>query len=357
MGCCCSANDEEPTLGEHSTLPTDVIPYKGPILQYAFVDMRVIGTTYMGRNLKTDLVPHYTAFQEPYTQGFRLVLLKTVPGVFEKLRVQYGMERRYYIPLQASFVRPVGSPATPTGQVKIVQTAIEFNESVLSTNQENVQAASEVARLREFDTVIEENGREGYQLVSFEPSGYTKKTTNVKETVLQMDLLFHRSNQSTSGSFIYQSVIIPVSYTAIGSSPVSRRQIYELSTDVTSRLVDILQQGWKIVDTNYLSSHLQGQFRPTARTLIFNTMWVFEKPSTAVNDLQPRWECTVIKYKHVVKFACNRMKATTTWQPLVVEMGHHGWELACILDTAEATREGRLGSKQTLLIVFQRPLR
>eukprot|EP00057_Strongylocentrotus_purpuratus_P004870 XP_003729662.1 PREDICTED: uncharacterized protein LOC100890255 [Strongylocentrotus purpuratus] len=355
MGCCCSA-DEEPTLGEHSSLPDDVIPYKGAVLQYAFVDMKVIGTMFMGRYLKTDLVPHYAAFEGPYTQGFRVVGLKTVPGTFEKLRVQYGRERRYYIPIQAAFIRPVGSPVAPIGRVKIVQTAIEFNESVSPTNQEVVQVTSEVAHLREFEATIEENGREGFQLVSFEPSGYRKKTTNVKETVLQMDLIFHRPYQSTSGSFMYQSVIIPVSYSAVGAMPVSRRQVYEIANDVTPHLIEILQQGWKIVDTNYLSSHLQGQFRPAARNLTFNTMWVFEKPSTAANDLQPRWECTIIKYKHVVKLACNRMKTTTTWTPLLVEMGHRGWELACILDTCESSREGRMGIRQTLLMVFQRPL-
>lgn len=46
------------------------------------------------------------------------------------------------------------SPVAPIGQVKIVQTAVEFNEYVSPTNQENVQVASEVAHLREFEATV-----------------------------------------------------------------------------------------------------------------------------------------------------------------------------------------------------------
>ena len=41
-------NEELPN-GEHSLLPDDRIPYKGPSLQCAFLDIRTIGTTFRGK--------------------------------------------------------------------------------------------------------------------------------------------------------------------------------------------------------------------------------------------------------------------------------------------------------------------
>ncbi|XP_071511911.1 uncharacterized protein [Diadema antillarum] len=350
-----SGSSSAVTVGEHSALPVDAVPYKGTRLQYDIIGIKAIGITRMGRNLRIDLTPYFELFNDPYQRGFRVVVLKWVPGLQQKLHVQYGMERRYYIFFQAILVKPEDSPSAPIGQVKFAQVSICIKDDLHPVG-ENVTYASETANLTDFNTLIESEAHSGYELVSFQGISYSKDklSKDSKNTNLLMQLVFHKSFELQSSPCVYQSLVIPVTYTTVERMRVSRRRIYGLASDVFPQLQNMLQQGWKIVDVTYLSSKLQGAFNPSEDNITFNTMWVFSKRAAGSASEQPTWECSIVKYSHHIKVSGGGRRSTTTWLPIMEEMGGRGWELAAILDTAESRQSG-FGALQTLLLVFQRP--
>lgn len=136
--------------------------------------------------------------------------------------------------------------------------------------------------------------------------------------------------------------------------------------DWQSVMAQYLGTGWKLVEIfeDYSVSTMGQMSGFTANiTQTKNCLWIFEKPSSLLNDNTPRYEGTMVEHwfkttteLHGMGFGGASVNVTTDWEPVIEQFGRQGWQVVRILETPDSRIEGAFQPKiyTRQMIFFQR---
>nr|XP_054764097.1 uncharacterized protein LOC129270793 [Lytechinus pictus] len=341
--------------GAHSPLPVDTVPYRGPKLEYFMINISAkmsVQAGFFQSMITTNVDEYYPTLVQPYQHGFKMIQFQTIPGV----RSQAGWFSQA-VPFQAVLTRPIGMPP-PNEQwnLQIVKSFIElqifYSFTSWSTN-------GQTANTTDVMTKIMDMCQRGARLICIEATGMQQNPSfssglRGHAGTIGVDLLFHTPQHPNPTPYVYHGIHVPITYTVQAGFGIPS---YQCMTDLSAQFGAFLNQGWKLVEINLDSSQMQRTTGFTTGQICMNSMWFFEKEAAYVNDSTPKWQGTIITYQHKVKAQFGGVAASRhNWDPILVEMGQRGWELACILETPETRQSGLTSATTTVLLFFQRPI-
>ncbi|XP_071484659.1 uncharacterized protein [Diadema antillarum] len=342
--------------GSHTPLPVDTTPYLGPKLEYLLINvtarMDMQGGFFSRPIMTTNVDSYYPALIQNYPQGFKMIQFQTIPGV----KQQAGWMSQA-VPFQAILMRPVGiPPPAESWNLQIVKSAIEL-QTFYSFSWYSTQG--QMANTNDVMNKIMEMTQKGARLICIEPTGAVQGPSfssglGGHAGTIGVDLLFHIPQHPNPTPYIYHGLHVAITYGVQAGFGMPR---YQCLTDIGAQFAAFLQQGWKLVEINPDQSSLRQATGFASGQVTMNSMWFFEKEAAFVNDPTPRWQGTIVTYQHKVKGSFGGVVASRhTWDPVMVEMGQRGWELACILETPEVIQASLTSSTITVLLFFQRPI-
>lgn len=342
--------------GAHSPLPVDPVPYAGPKLEYLMINIDVrmdIQTGFLsGSMMTTNVDSYYPTLVQPYQHGYKMIQFQTIPGV----KKQAGWFSQA-VPFQAIHTRPIGvPPSNERWALQIVKSFIElqrfYSFSSWSTN-------GQTANTNDVMTKIQEMTQKGARLICIEPTGMQQGptfTTGLQghAGTIGVDLLFHIPQHPNPTPYVYHGIHVPITYGVQAGFGIPRFQCH---TDLNQQFAAFLNQGWKLVEINLDQSQMMRTTGFASGHITMNSMWFFEKEAAFFNDPTPRWQGSIVTYQHKVKAQFSGTAASrNNWDPIMVEMGQRGWELACVLETPETFQSGLTTATMTILLFFQRPI-
>ncbi|XP_031555981.1 uncharacterized protein LOC116292769 [Actinia tenebrosa] len=161
-------------------------------------------------------------------------------------------------------------------------------------------------------------------------------------TVSVADVFMEVPRMPLPAMFIYQIVTTLIPYRVKG---FRNNQEVSVLFDYAEFFLTHLNQGWKLVG---IIQYDTGKNR-------LNSFWFFEKEKTRIDDSSPVYEGTIVAHKHIYEGATKRVEMIKSdVKPVLQEMGAKGWEIACSLDTPEATRINEITTQIIILLFFQR---
>lgn len=131
-------------------------------------------------------------------------------------------------------------------------------------------------------------------------------------------------------------------------------------------MTQYLGTGWKLVEIfeDYsVSAVSQMSGFSVNLTQNKNCLWIFEKPSSRLNDNTPLYEGTMVEHwfrtkteLHGMGFGGASTNVTTDWEPVIEHFGRQGWQVVRILETPDVKIEGAFNPTMHTrqLIFFQR---
>jgi hypothetical protein len=160
-------------------------------------------------------------------------------------------------------------------------------------------------------------------------------------------------------NYIYQ--VVPVAIQAKFKLP----RKWEVTCDWNGILSKYLSQGWRLAEIFTESGQSGVGGMTSSRTIVLNSCWIFEKPTSRADDNSPVYEGTMLEYGVELTYEYKAMglggvvvTSHAEWEPTIREMGKKGWELVRILPTPDTRVEGTMKPKITMIMwmFFQRKL-
>lgn len=158
-------------------------------------------------------------------------------------------------------------------------------------------------------------------------------------SVLGVDLFFEVPKESTE-KYLYSltpqrmmCIYSPLSG-AIGGS-------WQLQFDWMTTVNNHLSQGWRLVEVFLDQNNKQmadRTFMASKITIDLGAMFIFEKPSSKMNDNTPVYEVKMVEYQAPGQMKMTGIGETTLtiegmWENTIQMEGRNGWELVRILQT------------------------
>ncbi|XP_022079833.1 uncharacterized protein LOC110973367 [Acanthaster planci] len=339
-------------VGAHSGIPNDTVPYAGGQLQYCFVNVEAKLTTqatfFSAPVVTTNVDAYYSIISQPYAQGFVMNQFQSIPGV----QRQKGFSFSVGMPFQAILSRPVNAPPPNERWQLRVEKSFLQTQQVLQffTTQSSV-----VSNTSDIYQKINQVASQGGRLICIEITGFEQgpsfgQSFSGYQGIKGVDLFFNMPLHPNPTVYIYQAISVPVQFQVTSSFPQPRIQVL---TDFMGQFAAFLQKGWKLVEINFdCSMTTQPGFFQAHSSL--NSIWFFEKEASKVNSEIPEWEGTIIEYEHKITTTFSGTRAKTNWDPLVIQMGQRGWELACLVESPETYNTSFSSSAMKVLMFFQR---
>ncbi|KAJ8309562.1 hypothetical protein KUTeg_014436 [Tegillarca granosa] len=154
----------------------------------------------------------------------------------------------------------------------------------------------------------------------------------------QPALMFYGYGPNTQ-KYVYQMVPAALVATHNPMTTAFNGQ-WSLQMDWQNITANYLSQGWRLVDIflNQNNEHFTNRtFMATKYTINLGAMFIFEKPSSKMNDNTPVYECTMVEYhakgKMNIGFGSLSTNVPIAWEPVIESMGQNGWELVRCLQT------------------------
>ena len=341
--------------GQHSPLPQDTQPYLGPPLEYLVVSVPVqmsshyvSGWTAGATAVTSNVDAYYPTIAGYLGQGFTLNTFYRVPGVSSVSG--FGSAQ---VPFEAVFCKPVGVPPSvpESGTRLLVEKSTmhvqQFRGGILNPTA----ALGTVADTSDIMNKIYQHSSMGGKLICVEINGQvvTQGASAAMAGIghgIGVDVLFQVPVQPNPVRYVYQVVNIPIGISVQFPAKVT------VQCDWLGTLSTYLNQGWKLVEIFLDQSQQRAGGFSTAASM--NSIWFFEKEASKLEDMTPTYQGTVLEYIHKVSMGFGGTKLKTDWSGVISEMGHRGWELACIQETPEVYQAGFGKIEMKLMMFFQR---
>ncbi|XP_038077548.1 uncharacterized protein LOC119745331 [Patiria miniata] len=339
-------------VGAHSGVPNDPVPYAGSPLQYCFVNveatLRTQATFFSAPIITTNIDAYYGIISQPYAQGFSMVQFQSIPGV----QRQKGFGYNVAMPFQAILSRPVNAPPSQERWQLRVEKSFLQTQMILkffTTRETTVSDTSDI--YQKINAVASQGGR----LICVEITGFEKgpsfgQAMSGHQGVKGVDLFFNMPLHPNPKIYVYQAISVPVQFRLTSSFPQPRIQVL---TDFMGQFAAFLQKGWKLVEINFDNSQTTEPGFFSAHSSM-NSIWFFEKEASKMHSEVPEWQGTIVEYEHKVSASFGGTRAKTNWDPVVIEMGQRGWELACLVESPETYTTGFSSAAIKVLMFFQR---
>ncbi|XP_022080090.1 uncharacterized protein LOC110973519 [Acanthaster planci] len=341
-------------MGAHSPIPNDPEPYAGDRLQYCYVNIEAVlkadSNIFSSSMVTTNTDACYPVICQPYTHGFILQQFQACPGLMRKI----NGSSKVAMPFQAILSKPVNVP--PSRE----RCQLRVEKSFLKT--QGTEGQTVTSNTSDIHQKISNVAAQGGRLICIEITGFEKSPGILQQALTGfqaskgVDLFFHMPLDPNPTRYVYQAVSIPIKFKMKYPS-FSTEVEYEMETDFMGHFAGFLQRGWKLVEINYDNSIKErSSFLSSTIHANHNSIWFLEKEASKVSSDVPEWEGTIIEYEHKVKFGVfdYSVKQKTDWIPLLNEMGHRGWELACMVESPETYEVSYTVSAIKVVMFFQR---
>ncbi|XP_055889237.1 uncharacterized protein LOC106059310 [Biomphalaria glabrata] len=350
MGCC----NSKPAMVALEDLDLGPL-YLGPKAQYEFLNVDVtllyqnsISNT---RLLTSDVEAYYPQLCEQYNKGYRMLTFYHIPC--------QGQPRGFFKPgvittFQGIFCRGPQQDSNQRYHLRVEKAIIKVSVESSSLGCRSMRSST-VFDTSHIQQMIDSYARDGARLVCIELTGQEERVTlqDNEFPYKGVDVFFEYPIDRVIETYTYNTVVVPivVMYSFVNCIPHA-----DVSCDWQGNLDKHLKQGFRLVEIFMDSSYTSEVDCCSSRTS-YHSKWYFEKPTSKMYDLTPVYEGKVIKhYIKVTGPTLSGVKTKTEWEPVMVAMGNNGWELACILETANVTFTSMSTFYMQVLLFFQRKI-
>ncbi|XP_033640005.1 uncharacterized protein LOC117300350 [Asterias rubens] len=338
-------------VGAHSNIPNDAVPYQGPRHQYCFINVEATLSTQASflsaAIISTNIDAYYPIICQPYADGFILKQFQSIPGVQRQKGFGFSMA----MPFQAILCKPLTAPSHERWQLRVEKSFLQTQQVLQFFSSSSTSVADTSDIFQKINSVTAQGGR----LICIEITGHERgpsfgQSFSGYQGLKGVDLFFNMPLHPNPTIYVYQAVSVPIQFQLMGG--FGQTQIRVL-TDFMGQFSAYLQKGWKLVEVNFDTSQTTQAGFFQARSSM-NSIWFFEKEASKINSQVPEWEGTIIEYEHKVSASFGGTRAKTNWDPIMIDMGQRGWEIACLVESPEVYQTGFTSSGMKVLMFFQR---
>lgn len=333
----------------------------------------------------TNVKQYYPQLAAMYEQGYKMLVFVSLPGSTKNYGLSAIGQSQTTIKFQGIFRKLFPEEMGEQWELRVEKSTLINQMFMQWSGNLFLNAGSHTGSTTDNNHIFQtlsNISQNGGRLISVELTGMAGQQIEMQRQMMQrqaqwqymrtgtmpgmqvaVDVFYEVPRHPSSERYVYQVVSCPMQSTFQHSFPHGQ---FNSVIDWQNVMSQYLGTGWKLVEIfeDYSASCMTNMSGFTANvTQTKNCLWIFEKPSSRLNDNTPLYEGTMVEHwfktkteLHGLGFGGASVNVTTDWEPVIEHFGKHGWQVVRILETPDTRIEGAFHPSMHTrqMIFFQR---